>query len=234
MDGERMRAALREAAGVVWPVDCAGCGARDAAVCTACAAALDGPLVLERLGGLPLVAAAVYEGPVRGLVARAKEHAGRAEARALAAGLARALAAAPAGVPVRVPSSREGRRRRGFDPVALLLRRAGARAPALRRAPAGAARTGGALRGGAQKTRSADDRRLAAAGSLVVPAGLARRLAGRPVVVVDDVVTTGATALEAVRALRAAGAEPVAIAAVARAPRRGCVPLASAQARGVA
>lgn len=217
-----LAAAVAEAVAVLWPRACAGCGASDAAVCGACRAALAGPLVRERLGGLPLVAAAHYGGAARAIVRAAKEHGGGAEAAALAAGLARALAAAPGGdeaVVVRVPSSREGLRRRGFDPVRLVLRRAGVAAPALRRVG----------REGTQKGRAAGERRAAARGSLAVPAVLARRLRGREVVVVDDVVTTGATALEAVRALRAAGARPVAIAAVARARRTAVVTLASAQ-----
>lgn len=209
--GARVRSALREAASVLWPVECAGCGAVDVAVCEGCAAALGGELVRESLDGVPLLAAAAYEGAVRSLVAACKERGGRAEARALGAGLARAIAAAPAGALVRVPSSRGGMRRRGFDPVALVVRGAGLRATPLRRIGAG----------GAQKERSVEARASAARGSLVLPARVAARLAGRAVVVVDDVVTSGATAREAVRALRAAGCEPVAIAAVARTAKRG-------------
>ncbi len=209
--GAQVRSALREAASVLWPVACAGCGAADVAVCDACTAALRGPLVRESLDGVPLVTAAVYDGAVRSLVGACKERGGRAEARALAVGLARAVAGAPEGALVSVPPSRGGMRRRGFDPLALVLRAAGLRAVPLRR-------VGG---GGAQKERSVEARAVAARGSLAVPARAAARIEGSRVVVVDDVVTSGATARDALRALRAAGCRPVAIAAVARTPKRG-------------
>ncbi|MCH1883843.1 phosphoribosyltransferase family protein [Agrococcus sp. ARC_14] len=214
-----LTAALREAASVLWPVACAGCDALDVAVCAACRALLLAGPVREVLDGLPLVAAAEYAGPVRSLVVACKEHGARAEARALAAGLQLVLAVLPEAELVRVPSSRAGMRRRGFDPVALVVRAAGLRSIALRRG-------GAARRSGAQKERTVAERALAAQGSLVLPPRAVRALGGRPVVVVDDVVTSGATVREAVRALRAAGCEPVGIAAVARTQRRVVEPLA--------
>lgn len=206
----RIGEAMREAASVLWPVACAGCGAHDVAVCAPCAALLIGGPVRGDIDGLPLVAAAEYSGRVRMLVAACKEHGGRAQARALGAGLALAIAAAPAGSLVRVPSSRAGLRRRGFDPVELMLHHAGLRAVPLRRVSGS----------GAQKERSADERARAARGTLALPRRAAERLGIAPVVLVDDVVTSGATAREAVRAVRAAGGRVAAIAAVARVPRR--------------
>ncbi|WP_405217052.1 ComF family protein [Agrococcus sp. Ld7] len=205
-------AALREAASVLWPTECAGCGAHDIAVCDACRALLLGRPTRSSVEGVPLVAAADYAGPVRALVQDCKERGGRQSARALGAGIALALAALPDGALVRVPSSSAGLRRRGFDPVVLLLRAVGARAVPLRRRPSAGA--------GAQKQRTAAERAAAARGSLLLPRPSARALAGRRVVIVDDVVTTGATVREALRALRAAGCDPVGIAAVAHTPRR--------------
>lgn len=209
----RLIPALREATSVLWPTACAGCGAPDVVVCAACAALVTSEPVRAMIDGVPLVAAAAYAGSVRALVIDCKEHGGRATARALAAGMALALAALPEGALVRVPSSSAGMRRRGFDPVVLLLRAAGTRAVPLRRRPS--------ARGGvAQKQRSVREREAAARGSLVLPARAARELSGCPVVVVDDVVTSGATARDALRALRAAGCDPLGIAAVAHTTRR--------------
>jgi ComF family protein len=53
-----------------------------------------------------------------------------------------------------------------------------------------------------------------------LPARAARRLAGKRVLLIDDVLTTGATASACARALKRAGAERVAVLTVARVDRR--------------
>lgn len=106
------------------------------------------------------------------------------------------------------PTGDGRRRRRGYDHAELLARAVARRVgrsaqPLLRRQP-----------GPAQAGRSLADRRAN-------PRFEARRPCSHPVLVVDDVATTGATLSAAARALRRAGAPEVHGLVVARAPRPG-------------
>lgn len=67
-----------------------------------------------------------------------------------------------------------------------------------------------------QGGKSGRGRRLNVRGAFEVPAGQARRLSGRRVLLIDDVLTTGATAEACARALTAAGAAAVDVAVIAR------------------
>ncbi|PZF53343.1 ComF family protein [Curtobacterium sp. MCSS17_008] len=228
--------------GLLLPVACVGCGRPDRAVCAACRTDLEATPRCRRLvAGVRLDAAFAYEGLVRVLVLELKLRNRTDLAPALAERFGvlvrRALDDAPGALLVRVPPSRTGARRRGFDPVVLLLRRSRAvgrrrvaRSRTLRRArPAGTrpVRTDGAAvartpdaaaptaltaASGAhgQKERTALERVEATVGTL-----RASGVAGRDVVVVDDVVTTGVTMAEAVRAVRAAGGRVVRCVALA-------------------
>ena len=109
-------------------------------------------------------------------------------------------------VTVPMPTSRQAYRRRGYRVPDLLVRRTGRRPRRLLRY---------ARRTADQRGLDRDARARNVAHSLV-----AAPCPGLRVVVVDDVVTTGASLAEAIRALRSAGAEVVAAVTVAATPRR--------------
>lgn len=206
-----MHQAIREALGVLWPRECAGCGVPDRNVCSTCAAAFAATHV-EHRSGVRVVWAATYDGAARSVVLAAKEE-GRGSASRLLAATLRRLVDDVAGdearpLAVLVPASREGTRRRGFVPVRGLARRAGMRWVELAQVADG------------QQKLQGREARLHRAALRVLPRDAAR-IEGARVVVVDDVATTGATLREAVAAVRAAGAHVVAAVVIARVPRHG-------------
>jgi ComF family protein len=208
---------LLEALAVVLPVDCPACGRPATRVpCRDCSAALALlPVPRPRLLGPPghplvVFAGAPYEGTARRLVVALKEEGRTDAARPLAARLAPALALGLDGRPavLLAPPGSHGRRvRRGYDPVDLLVRACGGRvAHALAR------------------TRSSVDQvgldRIERRGNLDGAFRADRSLAGEEVVLIDDVVTSGATLLEIRRAVESAGGAVRAAVALAATPLR--------------
>lgn len=213
---DRMRAAVLDALALMLPVACAGCAEPDRAVCAACRDGLaprPEAVVPPLAPDLLVIAGLRYEGVARRVVLALKDGDRPGLARELAPALA--AAARSAGERIRgdvvvcpVPSSRSGRRRRGYRPVERLAVAAGLRvarllAPARRSAPV-------------QKRLGAVARAANARGAFRRRAGVA----GRRVVLLDDVVTTGATLAEAARELVAGGAEVVGAVVLAATPRR--------------
>jgi predicted amidophosphoribosyltransferase len=188
---------------------CLGCGAPAPGVCGPCRAGLLQPRTGRLADGTPVHAATPYRGLARDLVIAFKEHGFRDLGPPLGGLLADAVRRAPAGLVVPVPGRR--RLRRGYDPVGVLATSAARRLG--RPPPAVALRAG---RYPELKGLTRAERLAAVPGAFRV----VRPVAG-PVVLVDDVLTTGATLGEAVRTCRSAGIEVVACAVVARATGSG-------------
>lgn len=228
-----MREVWLDLLALLWPTACLGCGAADRACCDACLAVVRAPPApVERDIGLPCFAAGVYDGPVRAMLVLYK-HAGRAKyVRELAPRLRAPLLAAlarcrgpDAPVLVAVPSRRAQVRRRGYRHVDLLIARAlrgpGSRAGARpRRIAALHLPALRALRGRTAQVGLGARARERNARRVAVKRSCMKLLRGRDVVLVDDVVTTGATLRAASERLENAGARVVAAVVVCAVPRR--------------
>ncbi|WP_030548514.1 ComF family protein [Streptomyces albus] len=223
-----MREWWREITELVLPADCAGCGRPGTALCGGCHAALTGRLAasvrpVPSPAGLPPVrAAAPYGGEVRSVLLAHKERGALSLAGPLGAALAGAV---PSRVPGRepwllvpVPSARRSVARRGHDPTrrialaaAALLRRAGRPVrvlPALRQRRLVADQSGLPARARAANL----------AGALEVAGRAEELVRSAPVVLVDDLMTTGASLAESARSVRSAGGKVIGAAVVAAPP----------------
>ncbi len=230
-----LRGLARGALGLVYPPSCAGCGGATqdpGALCPRCWSSLRliAPPVCPRygtpfaldLGGTPLLspraiadppafargrAVALYDAVARGLVHRLKyedrQDLAGAMARMMAASGRELLAEADCVVPVPLHRWRLWRRR--FNQAALLARpiARGAGLPfeprLLARVKATRSQVGLSRAGRAENLQ----------GAFRVPPAARARLAGRRVLLVDDVATTGATGNAAARALIRGGAASV-------------------------
>ena len=212
-----LREAVLDAIAVVLPIACVGCDGDDRSLCSGCRGQIQPhPFARPLDDGTPVWAALVYDGVARRAILGLKEKGRTDIARALAVPLHSAVssfrlhAAPSAGGAVELaipPVNRASFRRRGYDPVRLLARAAGLPQPVSvlvnlhERA--------------SQKTLGRAERALNLVGSMATT----RPLHGRRFLVLDDVVTTGATLAEVIRSLRDGGAEVVGAAVLAATPR---------------
>jgi predicted amidophosphoribosyltransferase len=206
---------------LVLPLECGGCGAPSIRWCPACAQELavhlDQPhLITPRVDpGVPVLSLGRYAGARREAIVAVKEH-GRADligplAVALRAGLERLLTWGVIETPLTVvpaPTGRSSARRRGGDPVTRMARAA---ATDLRDVHVTQAlRLRAMVRDSVGLSGADRQRNIAGRVKIIKP------VAGE-VLVVDDIVTTGATASESVRVLHVSGADVAGVLAIANA-----------------
>lgn len=237
---------LADVVDLVVPRECIGCGAPGESWCARClrsACAEAGRRDPDpRPAGLPpAFSGAAYSGAVRDAVLAHKERGDRGLTAPLAVALGHAVMAAladlaaladAAAAPTRsgragtgvvlvpVPTARRAVAARGDDTVALI---AGSAAGRLRAAGI-PVRVVPALRTAARRRDSAGlgaaERAANLAGAFAIRDRRSRRLPAVPLIVVDDVMTTGATLAAATATLRGAGHDVLAVATVAATQRR--------------
>jgi predicted amidophosphoribosyltransferase len=209
---------------LVLPLECGGCAAPSTRWCEACATELsmspDAPrVVTPRIDpGVPVFALGRYAGARRQAIVAMKDR-GRIDlsgplAEVLALGVHRLLLWGLLDVPLTiVPAPTRGwvARRRGGDPVTRIATLATAAHPHI--TVARALRIKALARDSAGLGSAARERNIA--GRVLLTSR--RPPAEAEVLLVDDIVTTGATARESVRVLQTAGARVSAVLALAAA-----------------
>ena len=186
----------------LFPIWCIGCGEPDIGLCSACAASAQPVAVV--LDGLAVGAASDYEGAVRDAIL-AMKRGERAYLDPLAALLAPLVEAGSIIVPV--ATTRQRAAERGFDQGRELARRVAD----IRSATYDdvLVKRGAAQRGMGRSERLKAEGRFTVRGGALVPSRA---------VLLDDVLTTGATLRDAVAALAAAGCSVEGAVVVARTP----------------
>jgi ComF family protein len=217
---QHLARSMRPLVDLVYPPRCASCGAAIAGhdgLCIACWSTIEiPPVAVSMEGAVPVYAATLYNDTSRKLVLTYK-HGGRISlsrllARLIAARLPEPEAGHPGPMLVPVPLHRWRLWQRGFNQAALL-------AQELARLGKGDAEVAALVRykrtpplGGLGR----EARESMLAGAIRLNAARAGQLAGRDVVLIDDVLTSGATSRACIAAIAGAGPASIAVACFAQ------------------
>ena len=185
----------------LFPPCCPGCSQPFPGLCPACREPIR-PVTLGLEGLASVRAAGLYQGPLKATIRELKFRARLSHVQALAS-----LLEPPAGLLVPVPSPGLRRHLRGFNLPELLVRALGRPWQSLLACPPSRRQ---------QKRLGLEERLRNANFHATGPVE-------GPVVLVDDLLTTGATLISCARALRQAGAGEVRAVVAACQPRRGAV-----------
>mgnify|MGYP002716512911 FL=1 len=216
---------LSEFVDLLIPRACGGCGCETVSLCRACVRSLDTDPIssMPRYGTVKAYGAGPYEGVMRNVLVNYKEHGRRDLGPVLGLMLARAIASALDDAPVSsapvlvvpVPARATSARKRGGNHVEVLARNAAGHfirdGFPLRVAPVLAVRGRGDQVGSGAHGRR---RNVRGTHRISHPEVVARWPRDVRVIIVDDIVTTGATVAESARVLRESHIDVTAVASV--------------------
>lgn len=217
----RFQGGLRVAVDATLPARCLHCGqptdggAWDPFLCSRCVGRLTcWSGAVELSDGRRASAAFRFEGPARSLLHALKYHGVTAIAGPLGEQLAARIDGHAAELVVPIPLHWRRRWVRGHNQARTLARQAARSVPTAMLCDALVRVRATAPQVGLGRGR----RRANLSGAFALRAQFRRRIAGRRIVLIDDVVTTGRTMIEASAVLSAHGARQVTLVAVAAAP----------------
>jgi ComF family protein len=210
--------AMQELLELLYPPRCLGCQLPGCQICPRCESELESYVKVPIVAGVPLYSALQYNEPSSHLILAAKESNDRAAARYLASLMAMRFARLHRELPrtnyylLPIPSSRAADFRRGFTHMYVLTKLVARAIESEYKIPCNVAKLLVPTRKVSdQSTLSARERALNMNQAFTVNPKVRIPRSGAGIIVVDDLVTTGSTIAEAIRALKVANFEPDAL-----------------------
>lgn len=189
---------MGEISQLLFPELCVGCGQHKGLLCKRCSWEWSGSPIKNHINRIPLTSASYYSHSISKIILRAKEDNDRRARLLIANSIAQFIPTAMTIIPI--PSRKAALRRRGFDHSFLLAREVA------RLSGGGAMRILKVNRNIRDQTSVPHEERFGnLSGAYSAKSG---NQPSHSVVLIDDLVTTGSSMREAIRALEDAGIKP--------------------------